>query len=263
MSPFDSVHGRALADVDAHVARDRRHRRGRVAGDHAQLDALASEETRPSRAHPGAAPPTGRPGRAARARPAGRRSRSSAPVAVPNATTRRPCACSRGSDLRQRRRAGNRSGAPSTYEVSPSRSATPAPRRRERHVLARHLRGSAARRPRSPRACGCAPASSTRTARPRAAPRPGRRRSRPRPRRRADPAAVSVPVLSRQITSTDASDSIAFSCCASAPRRASCSAAAAKVRLASRISPSGTSVTMPATAVVTASWIAMSRCQSE
>jgi hypothetical protein len=33
-------------------------------------------------------------------------------------------------------------------------------------------------------------------------------------------ASVIVPVLSRQITSTEASDSIAFSCCASAPRRA-------------------------------------------
>ena len=43
------------------------------------------------------------------------------------------------------------------------------------------------------------------------------------------PGCVSVPVLSRQSTSTAASDSVAFSCCASAPRRASCSAAAANV----------------------------------
>ena len=85
-------------------------------------------------------------------------------------------------------------------------------------------------------------------------------RERPRRRRRATSSAtrsrasVSVPVLSRQTTSTEASDSIAFSCCASAPRRAMRTAATAKVRLASRISPSGTSVTTAATAVGTASW---------
>jgi hypothetical protein len=43
--------------------------------------------------------------------------------------------------------------------------------------------------------------------------------------RSADP--VSVPVLSTQIVSTDASDSIAFSCCASTPRRDMRTAAAA------------------------------------
>ncbi|MEZ5099037.1 MAG: hypothetical protein R3C15_04405 [Thermoleophilia bacterium] len=52
-------------------------------------------------------------------------------------------------------------------------------------------------------------------------------------------ASVSVPVLSMQTTSAEASDSIAFSCCASAPRRAIRSAATAKVRLVSRISPRG------------------------
>ena len=40
-------------------------------------------------------------------------------------------------------------------------------------------------------------------------------------------AVVRVPVLSTQIVSTDASDSIAFSCCESAPERAIRSAAAA------------------------------------
>ena len=59
--------------------------------------------------------------------------------------------------------------------------------------------------------------------------------------------------MSRQTTSADASDSIAFSCWASAPRLAMRSAATAKVTLVRRISPSGTSVTTPATAVVTAS----------
>ncbi len=184
-----------------------------------------------------------------------------APVAVPNATTRRPCACSREATSARGPR-GNRSGAPSTYEVSPSRSALQ--RRADENgtyspgssagaptatAIASSVRLRAgeldANRPTSRRTSSGSPpfAASTETT----------RRS----------AAVSVPVLSRQMTSTEASDSIAFSCCASAPRRASCNAAAAKVRLASRISPSGTSVTMPATAVVTASWISMSRCQSE
>ena len=63
---------------------------------------------------------------------------------------------------------------------------------------------------------------------------------------------VSVPVLSMQSVSTEASDSIAFSCCASAPARAIRSAAAAYVIETSRMSPSGTSVTMPATDVSTA-----------
>ncbi len=67
-------------------------------------------------------------------------------------------------------------------------------------------------------------------------------------------ASVSVPVLSRQSTSTAASDSTAFSCWASAPRLAIRIAATAKVTLVSRISPSGTIVTTAATEVVTASW---------
>ncbi len=53
--------------------------------------------------------------------------------------------------------------------------------------------------------------------------------------------------------STEASDSSAFSCWTSAPRRAIRSAATANVRLVSRISPSGTSVTTAATAVGIAS----------
>ena len=88
--------------------------------------------------------------------------------------------------------------------------------------------------------------------------RSGRARSRARPS--SPPAAVtasstfgsgsvSVPVLSVQTMSTEASDSSAFSCWTSAPRRAMRSAATAKVRLVSRIRPSGTSVTTAATAV--------------
>jgi hypothetical protein len=65
---------------------------------------------------------------------------------------------------------------------------------------------------------------------------------------------VSVPVLSTQIVSTDASDSIAFSCWASTPRRDIRTAAAAYVRLTSTIRPSGIIVTTPAVAVATAVW---------
>ena len=55
-----------------------------------------------------------------------------------------------------------------------------------------------------------------------------------------------------QIVSTEASDSIAFSCCARMPRAAMRIPATAYVRLVSRISPSGTSVTTAATVVGTA-----------
>ena len=64
------------------------------------------------------------------------------------------------------------------------------------------------------------------------------------------------------MTSTEASDSTAFSCCASAPRRATASAATAKVTLVSRISPSGMSVTPAATAVDTAWLFGVFRSQS-
>ena len=64
---------------------------------------------------------------------------------------------------------------------------------------------------------------------------------------------VSVPVLSRQTTSSPASASTAGRRCTSAPRRPTRAAATAKTRLASSTRPSGTSETMPATAVETAS----------
>ncbi len=56
---------------------------------------------------------------------------------------------------------------------------------------------------------------------------------------------VSVPVLSVHTTSTEASDSIAFSCCASTPRCAILTADTAAVTLISRINPSGTRLTIP------------------
>ena len=65
-------------------------------------------------------------------------------------------------------------------------------------------------------------------------------------------ASVSVPVLSMQSVSTDASDSIALSCCASTPRRDIRTAAAAYVSPISSTSPSGIIVTTPAVEVATA-----------
>ncbi len=62
---------------------------------------------------------------------------------------------------------------------------------------------------------------------------------------------VSVPVLSRQMTSTEASDSTAFSCWLRAPRRAMRRVATAKVTATSSTRPSGMIVTTPATAVET------------
>ena len=62
---------------------------------------------------------------------------------------------------------------------------------------------------------------------------------------------VSVPVLSRQITSVDASDSTALSCWLRAPRRAIRIVATAYVTATSSTRPSGTIVMTPATAVDT------------
>ncbi len=62
---------------------------------------------------------------------------------------------------------------------------------------------------------------------------------------------VKVPVLSVQTMSTEASDSIALSCCASTPRWAILNADTAAVTLISRISPSGTRLTIPAVTACT------------
>ena len=74
---------------------------------------------------------------------------------------------------------------------------------------------------------------------------------------------VSVPVLSVHITVTEASDSIAFSCWARMPWRAIFAAVTAAVRDTSRISPSGTMLTIPAVSVSTASDWLTSRSASE
>ncbi len=71
-------------------------------------------------------------------------------------------------------------------------------------------------------------------------------------------ASVSVPVLSVHITDTEARLSIAFSCWARIPCRAIFAAVTAAVRLTSRISPSGTMLTIPAVSVSTASdWLTL------
>ncbi len=62
---------------------------------------------------------------------------------------------------------------------------------------------------------------------------------------------VSVPVLSRQITSVEASDSTALSCWLRAPRRAIRIVATANVTPTRSTRPSGTMVMTPATAVDT------------
>ena len=77
-----------------------------------------------------------------------------------------------------------------------------------------------------------------------------RERRRPRPPRAPTPTtrrvgSVRVPVLSVHTTSTEASDSIAFSCWARTPRWAILNADTAAVRLTSRISPSGTRLDHP------------------
>ena len=76
-------------------------------------------------------------------------------------------------------------------------------------------------------------------------------------------ASVSVPVLSVHMTDTDASDSIALSCCASTPRRAIFAADTAAVSETSRISPSGTMFTTAAVSVSTACAWPTSRIASE
>ena len=129
----------------------------------------------------------------------------------------------------------------------------PAPARGERHLGA-HRRGvdvGQRRRRRSPPGSGCATARWRRSSR---APRASAASSAPSagtsPTTRSV-GSVSVPVLSVQTTSTEASDSIALSCCASTPRCAILNAETAAVRLISRIRPSGTRLTIPAVSACT------------
>ncbi len=74
---------------------------------------------------------------------------------------------------------------------------------------------------------------------------------------------MSVPVLSVQTTSTDASDSTALSCCASTPRWATLKADTAAVRLISRIRPSGTRLTIAAVRACTRAPAVSTRVRTE
>ena len=184
----------------------------------------------------------------------GSESASTRPRATPNATTRRPA---RASCVGERLQLARREelGRAEHVRRRAELQCAPAPPRRERHARARLLLDAAAvladrLERRVPRA-----ARSPRSARARARARPRRRRRAGTSVSTCSRASVSVPVLSRQIVSTEAIDSIAFSCCASAPRRAMRTAATAYVTLVRRISPSGTSVTTAATVVGTALWI--------
>ena len=165
------------------------------------------------------------------------------------------CPSARPSELEQLRRAED------VRRVAEPRGA-PAPARGERHLRRPVLCRSVERVGDRLECCVAARASSPRSGRASASASSSMPGAAPC-RSPGAPRSVSVPVLSRQITSTDASDSTAFSCWASAPRRAIRSAATAYVRLVRRISPSGTSVTTAATAIGTASEHAAScRCRA-
>ena len=170
--------------------------------------------------------------------------------ARPSASTRRPPAASpRARSASAGSAAAKRSGAPSTSRSSPRSSALQ--RRREENGTcaddaARGRRRRAPRR-RSPPASRLRDGRARRVAGERAAPAsPRRRPSAGTSSTTRSVGSVSVPVLSVQTTSTEASDSIAFSCCASTPRCAILNADTAAVRLISRIRPSGTRLTIPA-----------------
>ena len=192
----------------------------------------------------------------AAASPAGRRlARRGAPARRPGArpggrspacsAIRAPSASATGTPAR-----ASMSGAPSTRRAAALEGgAAPLARRGERHL-------GAAPRPRPGPASAIARIVALRRADARRQRRRGPRAARPRPRPSAGSTpttrsrlSVSVPVLSRQRVSTEARLSIALSRWASVPRRASRTAATAKVRLVSSTSPSGTSGTSAATSV--------------
>ena len=218
----------ARADRRCRRRGDRRDGLGPVAREHLQLDALRVGRSRPSRAPPGAAARRARRAdELARAGGAAARPRRAGVRRPPSASTRRPAAAARSADASasaaERRSARARRARSAT---PPSRSALQRRRdengtcsldrlrvgrealgdRLERGVARRRRRGVARRAPRSSLRVDARRRQSSTT---------------------RSVGSVSVPVLSRQTTSTEASDSIAFSCWASAPRRAIRSAATA------------------------------------
>ena len=176
---------------------------------------------------------------------------AAAPPTRPSASTRRPwarlaCAPARRAPGRRTRTAPAR---PARGASSPRSSALQ--RRREENgtcPTTRRVRRPSAS-PASAIACsvrlrdGALAAYAASALRQRLARRPRRPGTSPTTR---SVGSVSVPVLSVQTTSTDASDSTALSCCASTPRWAILKADTAAVRLMRRIRPSGTRFTIPA-----------------
>ena len=202
---------------DAGVRRDRAHRRGRRRRRGRRSRRPARGGTRSSRASRLAAPRRAPRDRAAAAAAGRRRGRpGTAPSLTPKPTTRRPASWfARGDrgELAEREELRRAEHVADAADRLPA----PAPAGEERDDLVDRLGGARAAPPRSPPASGSAP---------RTRPRSDRARRRAPPRvvpaagstsTRRSEAVVSVPVLSTQIVSTDASDSIAFSCCESAP----------------------------------------------
>ncbi len=186
--------------------------------------------------------------------PSGRSSPTRGAGPPTSSTTRRPRAACPATRARR--------SSPTATPARPSTSGPPSTRvPRSARVTPLHLRadekGTSART--SPAAPGTASAIAAMVALrapalAASAPRSARRAASSRPSTASSPPtrmrfSVSVPVLSRQRVSTEARLSTAFRRCASVPRRASRTAATAKVRLVSSTSPSGTSGTRPATTV--------------
>ena len=140
-----------------------------------------------------------------------------------------------------------RSGAPSTRRSSPRSSALQR-RREENGTCPITRRASASASPASAIACrvGLREARWRRSSRARRASSPSSMPCAGTSPTTRSVGSVSVPVLSVQTTSTEASDSTALSCCARTPRWAILNAETAAVRLIRRISPSGTRLTIPA-----------------
>ena len=228
-----------------------------VAGDHPQLHALARKNSTVSarRWRSSSASTTSPSG----SRPRGRRRTARANRAAPPRGPARPPAAPFGAaSSSEREQLGCAEHASASRRDGPRSSAAPRRTARTPRVAAglrRERRTRSRGASRSPRESSqrSAPSGSARSS---STPGSGQRRRAGAVRERAR----SCRDRGRRPT---ASDSIALSCCASAPRRASCSAAAANVSGRAGTSPSGMNVTKPATAVVTASRIGTSRCQSD
>ena len=198
--------------------RDRADRRGGVAGEDDDLDALLEQERdRLARLGPQLLGEHGEPERPQRRRAGVGIVPGTAPSLIPKRDDAAAGLLVRG---------GRRGELPEREELGRAEheadaadpQAAPAAAGEERHRLVGRLRRSRAAPLRSPSASGSGPRRRRRSGRarrrapPRSCPAPAAAST------RRSEAVVSVPVLSMQIVSTEASDSIAFSCCDSAPR---------------------------------------------